>query len=139
MRYINTPYTIFTSGSPTTTYSHLISKKKPHNHQPQSTKTMHYPTTTLSLLLLLTSTISAQTRCDPVASAIPTCGLPCIASAASSVGCGGVDYACRCSNAEAIHNGAMNCVIGNCGIEWALQVQSSASAVCACVTGAARV
>lgn len=35
---------------------------------------MHYQST-LSVLLLLATSISAQTRCDPVASAIPTCGV----------------------------------------------------------------
>lgn len=31
--------------------------------------------TAISALLLLVSSVSAQTRCDPVASAIPTCGV----------------------------------------------------------------
>ncbi|EUC26771.1 hypothetical protein COCCADRAFT_113436 [Bipolaris zeicola 26-R-13] len=99
---------------------------------------MHYQST-LSIFLFLATSISAQTRCDPVASAIPTCGVPCIQSAASSVGCGGTDYSCRCTNSAAIQNGALGCVVGNCGIATALQVQASASAVCACVTGAARI
>lgn len=94
--------------------------------------------TAISTLLLLVSSVSAQTRCDPVASAIPTCGVPCIASAADGAGCGTGDYACRCTNADAIQNAALGCVVGNCGIATALQVQASASAVCACVTGAAR-
>jgi hypothetical protein len=126
---------------------------------------------TLSILALLAISISAQTSCDPVASAIPTCGVsfpfllfhaqsyihlppfsrqdnsqsshliisrqvPCIASAASAAGCGTGDYVCRCSSAEVIQNSALGCVVGNCGIATALQVQASASAVCACVTGA---
>lgn len=35
---------------------------------------MHYQST-LSIFLFLATSISAQTRCDPVASAIPTCGV----------------------------------------------------------------
>ncbi|KAF2821637.1 hypothetical protein CC86DRAFT_386036 [Ophiobolus disseminans] len=90
----------------------------------------------LTFILATAATVSAQTACDPVASAIPTCGVPCISSAAAGVGCTNADYGCRCTNAAAIQNAALGCVVGNCGIATALQVQASASAVCACVATA---
>ncbi|CAO2652294.1 Nn.00g005770.m01.CDS01 [Neocucurbitaria sp. VM-36] len=88
------------------------------------------------LSTLCTSSVLAQTACDAAASAIPTCGVPCISSAASAAGCTTGDYACRCSNSGPIQTSAQACVIGNCGIATALQVQASASAVCACVATA---
>ncbi|KAF2850329.1 hypothetical protein T440DRAFT_397206 [Plenodomus tracheiphilus IPT5] len=96
---------------------------------------MQIPTllTTLSLSAI---SVLAQTACDAAASAIPTCGVPCISSAASAAGCTNGDYRCRCSSAAIIQSSAINCVIGNCGIPAALEVQASGSAVCACVATA---
>ncbi|KAF2625826.1 hypothetical protein BU25DRAFT_112017 [Macroventuria anomochaeta] len=85
---------------------------------------------------LFASSVTAQTACSPVASAIPTCGVPCIASAASAAGCGSGDYRCRCSSSSVIQASAQGCVISNCGIATALQVQASGQAVCACVATA---
>ncbi|KAM0544986.1 hypothetical protein ACHAPJ_011567 [Fusarium lateritium] len=70
---------------------------------------------------------AAPTDC-PETSAIPTCGAPCITSAASAVGCS--DIACQCLSSDAIQASALNCVVGNCGIETALSVQAAAAAVC---------
>ncbi|KAF1840349.1 uncharacterized protein K460DRAFT_297136 [Cucurbitaria berberidis CBS 394.84] len=85
---------------------------------------------------LYASAAFAQTACDPAASAIPTCGVPCIQSAASGAGCTNGDYRCRCRNSAAIQSSAQTCVISNCGIPTALQVQASANAVCSCVATA---
>ncbi|CBX95848.1 hypothetical protein IAQ61_004678 [Plenodomus lingam] len=93
-------------------------------------------TNTITTITLLATSVLAQTACDPAASAIPTCGLPCISSAASAVGCTDGDYRCRCTSSDAIQSSAINCVIGNCGIPGALEVQASGSAVCACVATA---
>ncbi|KAF2649971.1 hypothetical protein K491DRAFT_721160 [Lophiostoma macrostomum CBS 122681] len=93
-----------------------------------------------TLALAFVTSVSAQSACDSAASAVPTCGVPCIQSAASAVGCDNTNYSCRCSNAAPIQSSAQACVISNCGLATALQVQASASAVCACVataTGAA--
>ncbi|KAF1354161.1 hypothetical protein EJ07DRAFT_158774 [Lizonia empirigonia] len=89
-----------------------------------------------TIALLFASSVTAQTACDSVASAIPTCGIPCISSAASVVGCGTGDYRCRCSSSSAIQASAQGCVISNCGIATALQVQASGQAVCSCVATA---
>lgn len=62
--------------------------------------------------------------------------VPCISSAAAGVGCGADSYSCRCNNADAIQNAAIGCVLTNCGLTTGLQVQASASAVCACVATA---
>lgn len=62
--------------------------------------------------------------------------VPCITSAASAAGCSGGDYRCRCSSSSVIQASAQNCVISNCGIATALQVQAGASSVCACVATA---
>ncbi|KAK2674758.1 Extracellular membrane protein, CFEM domain [Fusarium oxysporum f. sp. vasinfectum] len=64
----------------------------------------------------------------PETSAIPTCGAPCITSAASAVGCSNI--ACQCASSSAIQASAINCVLDNCGFLEALQVQASAAAVC---------
>ncbi|OSS50893.1 hypothetical protein B5807_04569 [Epicoccum nigrum] len=89
-----------------------------------------------AITLVLASSVSAQTACDPVASAIPTCGVPCISSAAVAAGCGSNDYRCRCSSSSVIQASALNCVVGNCGIATALEVQAGAASVCACVATA---
>ncbi|KAJ4267120.1 hypothetical protein NW762_003218 [Fusarium torreyae] len=70
---------------------------------------------------------AAPTDC-PETSAIPTCGAPCITSAASAVGCS--DIACQCTSSDAIQSSALGCVVGNCGIDLALSVQAAAAAVC---------
>ena len=67
---------------------------------------------------------------------LTTTQVPCIQSAAADAGCTGSDYACRCTNSDAIQSGAQNCVISACGIPTALEVQASASAVCSCVATA---
>lgn len=63
--------------------------------------------------------------------------IPCIQSASSDLGCPTDDYACRCSNADAISGAAIGCVVDSCGFLQALEVQASASAVCGCVATAA--
>ncbi|KAH8726389.1 hypothetical protein GQ44DRAFT_825739 [Phaeosphaeriaceae sp. PMI808] len=90
-----------------------------------------------TIFTMLFAAVSAQTACAPVASAVPTCAVPCIQSAASGVGCDNVNYKCRCANAAAIQNAALGCVLTNCGLTNALKAQASASAVCACVATAA--
>ncbi|CEI62161.1 hypothetical protein FVEN_g10336 [Fusarium venenatum] len=70
---------------------------------------------------------AAPTDC-PETSAIPTCGAPCITSAASAAGCS--DIACQCASSEVIQASALGCVVGNCGIPLALSVQAAAAAVC---------
>ncbi|KAF1835540.1 hypothetical protein BDW02DRAFT_597168 [Decorospora gaudefroyi] len=90
----------------------------------------------LALFLAVASCVSAQAGCDPVASAIPDCGVPCIEDAAAGFGCTGSDYACRCDNSAAIENAALGCVLGECGLGTALEVRASASAVCDCVATA---
>ncbi|RFN44183.1 hypothetical protein FIE12Z_11575 [Fusarium flagelliforme] len=70
---------------------------------------------------------AATTDC-PATSAIPTCGAPCITSAAAAAGC--TDIPCQCSSSEVIQASAIDCVVGNCGFLEALRVQASAAAVC---------
>ncbi|KAH7233391.1 hypothetical protein BKA59DRAFT_517820 [Fusarium tricinctum] len=70
---------------------------------------------------------AAPTDC-PQTSAIPACGAPCITSAAAAVGCS--DVACQCASSDAVQASALNCVVGNCGIETALKVRDAAAAVC---------
>ncbi|KAH7371582.1 hypothetical protein BKA66DRAFT_572815 [Pyrenochaeta sp. MPI-SDFR-AT-0127] len=98
---------------------------------------MQFSTVFTIIAALCVSSVSAQTACNAAASAVPTCGVPCIQSAASVAGCTATaDYRCRCSNSAAIATAAQACVIGNCGLVTAIQVQASASAVCACVATA---
>ncbi|KAF5011021.1 hypothetical protein FDECE_2828 [Fusarium decemcellulare] len=82
---------------------------------------------TTFLLATLSGVAFAQVDC-PETSAIPTCGAPCITSAASAVGC--TDIPCQCSSSAEIQASALNCVLGNCGLETALSVQAAAAAVC---------
>ncbi|OAL43949.1 hypothetical protein IQ07DRAFT_649735 [Pyrenochaeta sp. DS3sAY3a] len=90
----------------------------------------------VTIIAILSASVAAQTACDSVAASVPTCGVPCIQTAASSAGCGSGDYRCRCSNSAIIQSSAQACVISNCGIVTALQVQASGSAVCACAATA---
>lgn len=64
--------------------------------------------------------------------------LPCLASAASAVGCAGqFDIQCQCQNAEQVQDLASSCVVGSCGAESAKIVQSLGYAICnQCVAAA---
>jgi len=81
-------------------------------------------------------TTTAEWGCAPSVSAVPSCGAPCIVSAAGVVGCSDpTDYDCRCGKAAEIQPIAMNCVIEGCGdLFKALEVAESAASLCACVT-----
>jgi hypothetical protein len=165
----------------------IFYKQHPSEHSSQRrTHSITMKTSTLlaSVALLFASAVTAQTACDSVASAVPTCGVssllashrifpfshfkpslalpnqpfslllllllahstnpepsnptqvPCISSAAVAVGCDADSYGCRCSSADAIQSSAIGCVLGACGLATALEVQASASAVCACVATA---
>jgi hypothetical protein len=51
------------------------------------------------------------------------------------LGCASTDFACQCTQSAAVQNKAQNCVISGCGnIQTALAVQSSANALCSCVS-----
>jgi len=79
----------------------------------------------------------AQTACDSLTSAIPTCGVPCISSAASLVGCALTDYACQCSSSQyaAIQSAAQGCVLSSCSAQ-AASVLIAANAICSCASSA---
>src|SRR4051794_34771325 len=80
--------------------------------------------------------VTCSGSCYSAIAAVPTCGTSCIASAASAVGCAPGDNACPCSSTQnaAIASMAQNCVISACGINSALALQSSAAAVCSCIS-----
>ena len=72
--------------------------------------------------------------CISASEAIPTCGRQCLEQAATSVGCGVVDFTCSCSKQSAVASAATSCVIKACsGISQAEAVQSATEAVCSCV------
>ncbi|KAF2205235.1 hypothetical protein GQ43DRAFT_51998 [Delitschia confertaspora ATCC 74209] len=89
-----------------------------------------------AITLGLISTAAAQTQCDSVASAVPSCGQECLLSAGSAIGCSTGDYRCQCSSSDALVSTALGCVLNACGFESALAVQTSASAICDCVATA---
>ncbi|KAF2108277.1 hypothetical protein BDV96DRAFT_262634 [Lophiotrema nucula] len=93
-------------------------------------------TLVLTLALAFASSADAQTACSSVATAIPSCGQSCLLSAGSAVGCSSADYGCQCTSSSEIQATAINCVLGACDLGDALAVQSSASAVCACIATA---
>ncbi|ROV90984.1 hypothetical protein VSDG_07681 [Cytospora chrysosperma] len=70
-----------------------------------------------------------QTDCTATA-AIPSCGVPCITSAASAIGCGTVDYACQCTSSAELQSSAQACVLSACGLATGLQVVTAAEAIC---------
>ncbi|KAK4443488.1 hypothetical protein QBC34DRAFT_477575 [Podospora aff. communis PSN243] len=75
--------------------------------------------------------------CQASRNAVPSCGDPCIVSAAAVVGCADpTDFECRCSKAAEIQPIAMNCVIEGCNndIFSALEFAESASSLCGCVS-----
>ncbi|KAH6884924.1 hypothetical protein B0T10DRAFT_564347 [Thelonectria olida] len=82
---------------------------------------MHFTTTFLMAALsgiAFAMPQAAVTDC-PQTSAIPTCGVPCISSAASA-----------CASSDAVQASALNCVLNNCGLATALSVRDAAAAVC---------
>ncbi|KAF8860041.1 hypothetical protein BDZ45DRAFT_741643 [Acephala macrosclerotiorum] len=90
----------------------------------------------ITIISLGTALASAQSVCNSLVSAVPSCGIPCIYSAGSSVGCASTDYSCLCASAlqaSTIKSDAEKCVIGSCG-STALDVLTAAQAVCSCVT-----
>jgi len=89
-----------------------------------------------ALGLALVSSVAAQTQCASVAANIPACGQSCIVSAGSAIGCGTNDYSCQCASSSALQASAQDCVISGCGVASALDVVTSAGAVCACVATA---
>ncbi|TGO46204.1 hypothetical protein BCON_0338g00040 [Botryotinia convoluta] len=73
------------------------------------------------------------------APSIPSCAIPCIASAvAEETSCGATDLACQCDpdNASLIQGVATSCVLQACGIQEALQVLDDATAECSSVLAA---
>ncbi|KAH8821919.1 hypothetical protein F5884DRAFT_106247 [Xylogone sp. PMI_703] len=90
--------------------------------------------------LELITLVSAQTVCNSLASAIPSCGLDCISSAGSAAGCTKGDYLCECNNGQAttVQTAVQQCILSACDLQAALAVGSLADAVCSCATIAAR-
>ncbi|KAF5024601.1 hypothetical protein F66182_3364 [Fusarium sp. NRRL 66182] len=88
--------------------------------------------TTSFLVAALFGTAFALPQAEPTdcpeTSAVPTCGAPCISSAASAVGC--TDIPCQCASSDAVQASAIDCVVGNCGFLGALAVRDAAAAVC---------
>ncbi|KAM7205850.1 hypothetical protein V8F33_000680 [Rhypophila sp. PSN 637] len=74
-----------------------------------------------------------------LASLMPECGIPCVASAAvSAVGCtNAMDFACQCSNASKMQAAVMPCVMSACGVATAPVVGSVANAICTACVGTA--
>ncbi|EAQ92056.1 predicted protein [Chaetomium globosum CBS 148.51] len=97
------------------------------------------PTTTTTTPPPPTSTCtpSDPSPCAPLITAIPACATSCIVSAASAVGCGDDNFACRCSSSDAIQQTAIGCVLGACALDEALRVVDAVGELCACVTGEA--
>ncbi|TGO36072.1 hypothetical protein BHYA_0136g00150 [Botrytis hyacinthi] len=101
----------------------------------------------LSLFICVNSALipaSLLNRDDPSpviapAPSIPSCAIPCIASAvAAETSCGATDLECQCDpdNASLIQGVATSCVLQACGIQEALQVLDDASAECSSVLAA---
>ncbi|KAK1751170.1 hypothetical protein QBC47DRAFT_406426 [Echria macrotheca] len=78
-------------------------------------------------------TATASISCS-LTSLMPSCGISCIAAAASAVGCTSpMDFSCQCSHAMAMQSAVMPCVASACGAA-AATVGSVANAICtACV------
>jgi len=94
--------------------------------------------TTAAIVLGLAAAVNAQAACDPIASKVPSCAVPCISSAGAGVGCADHDYKCQCSASQsaAIQSAAQGCVISKCGLATGAQVIASAAAVCSCAATA---
>ncbi|PMD18394.1 hypothetical protein NA56DRAFT_661335 [Hyaloscypha hepaticicola] len=85
----------------------------------------------------LAALAQAQTACNSLTAAIPSCGVPCISSAVSLVGCAITDFACQCSSSQyaAINSAAQGCVLSNCQAT-AVSVLAAANAICTCASSA---
>ncbi|KAK3371117.1 hypothetical protein B0T24DRAFT_594962 [Lasiosphaeria ovina] len=83
----------------------------------------------------VTTDIPSQITAPPalpcsVASAMPSCGIPCITSAAIGIGCtAALDFGCQCQHAAAMQAAVMPCVASACGT-LAPVVGSVANAIC---------
>ncbi|KAN0093609.1 hypothetical protein V8E51_016793 [Hyaloscypha variabilis] len=99
----------------------------------------------LSLCMLMSAALAtAQTATTPLPAlptgaknctaarlAVPSCGLPCLASAATAVGCGTTNATCICAQTSAVEANAEDCVISACGMATALLFSNASHAVCA--------
>ena len=95
-----------------------------HILQRSSSSSSYLRCTSSHLLLPFQSTLTSPSQ------------TPCLNSAASGVGCATADFACQCSSSAsaAIVTAALGCVVSACGFATALEVSSSAAAICtACV------
>ncbi|TEY43434.1 hypothetical protein BOTCAL_0372g00100 [Botryotinia calthae] len=103
--------------------------------------------TLLSLFLCVNSAlipVPSLSRDNPSpaiapAPSIPSCAIPCIASAvAQEITCGATDLVCQCDpdNVNLIQGLATSCVLQACGIEEALQVLNDTTAECSSVLAA---
>ncbi|KXX79897.1 hypothetical protein MMYC01_203772 [Madurella mycetomatis] len=91
-------------------------------------------TTTSASTSTITSAPSCPHPCAAEISAVPECGVACISSAASVVGCDDSDYDCRCSSSAAIQQSAIGCVLDACGLQDGLAVADAVETVCGCVS-----
>lgn len=91
-------------------------------------------TTTSESTSTITPAPSCPHPCAAEISAVPECGVACISSAASVIGCDASDYDCRCSSSAAIQQSAIGCVLDACGLQDGLAVADAVQTVCGCVS-----
>ncbi|KAK4245096.1 hypothetical protein C7999DRAFT_16675 [Corynascus novoguineensis] len=67
----------------------------------------------------------------PLTNSIPLCGIQCLMSAGSAVGCSDVrDLQCACKSASKIRDKAAPCVTRSCGRRRGSSLESVAAAIC---------
>ncbi|KAB8295178.1 hypothetical protein EYC80_007104 [Monilinia laxa] len=83
-----------------------------------------------AIFTLFASVAYSQSIASEVAQ-LPSCALSCLATAATSAGCGLADYACQCGDAkDAITKSGTPCIVAGCSASDVLAVSKIATQIC---------
>ncbi|KAG4033781.1 hypothetical protein MFRU_004g02840 [Monilinia fructicola] len=83
-----------------------------------------------AIFTLFASVAYSQSIASEVAQ-LPSCALSCLATAATSAGCGLTDYACQCGDAKAaITKSGTPCIVAACSASDVLTVSKVAAQIC---------
>lgn len=99
---------------------------------------MKLSTAVLGGFLSLASQFHAVVAADCVSVAlkeIPSCAQSCFISAAPTIGCGGLDFACQCQQQPALMAAIEGCVASQCPSSSFQAVIDGGETVCACANG----
>ncbi|KAI1163049.1 hypothetical protein F5B18DRAFT_621788 [Nemania serpens] len=94
---------------------------------------MQFRTVALSLFVAL----AAADHISDLASQVPSCAQPCLASGAQKAGCDATDYKCQCSKALDITSNSALCVSTSCSSDDSANAYKTTTELCLAVAGQA--